>query len=141
MATIKYTVSTNGCWICTSHKPCKGYPMVKINQVLDYVHRVFYRRHNGCIPDGMIVRHTCDNTMCCNPGHLVLGTHADNVADRVIRDRSAKGENNGRAKLSKAQVLLIRGDLTTPKAHLAKQFNVDRKLIRSIQQGEIWKSI
>lgn len=64
-------------------------------------HRFAYWLANGQ-PDEMpeVVRHKCDNPPCCNPHHLIGGTHADNVKDRVQRGRSATGDRNkgGRRK-------------------------------------------
>ncbi len=38
-------------------------------------------------PDGRlpVIRHTCDESACVNPGHWVLGTKADNAADYEAR--------------------------------------------------------
>src|SRR5688572_27215265 len=43
-------------------------------------HRVAYELVNGAIPRGLHVLHTCENSRCCNPSHLHLGTHAENIA-------------------------------------------------------------
>jgi len=56
----------------------------------------------GPIPEGMNVLHTCDNAVCCNPGHLYLGTHLDNEADKKARNRHARGQTHGRSKLRRA---------------------------------------
>ena len=89
--------------------------------------------------DGHVVRHLCDNQACCNPYHLLLGSHSDNVQDRVNRDRSAKGERNGRAKLTSSDVAIIRS-APEKAAEMAERFNVSIHTIRGIRQGTIWRS-
>lgn len=43
----------------------------------------------------ILVMHECDNRACCNPGHLRLGTDADNIADCVAKGRNSRGEKHG----------------------------------------------
>jgi hypothetical protein len=59
------------------------------------VNRVAYFLHYGVDPVGFLVRHKCDNRPCCNPAHLILGTHQDNMDDMRERRRAAAGDNNG----------------------------------------------
>jgi transposase-like protein len=54
-------------------------------------HRAAYIVHNGPIPDGYVVRHACDNPPCVEPTHLLVGTHADNEADKWQRGRGPLG--------------------------------------------------
>jgi hypothetical protein len=103
-------------------------------------HRMAYRIVNGPIEPGLIIRHTCDNPICCNPAHLIKGTHADNVADRVGRDRSAKGEVNGRHKLTELEVRLIRASPLSDK-YFANRFDVHEDTVRDARRGKTWKHV
>ena len=139
---IKYKIVENGCWECTSH--CTndvGYVKVHNKGKQESGHRYMYRKYYGDIPQGKVVRHKCDNRWCVNPNHLSIGTHADNVKDRVKRNRSAIGVNNGRSKLKELEVLEIFKDNTTPKMQLARKFNIDPKVVRDIKQRKTWKHI
>lgn len=48
-------------------------------------HRAVWLLFVGPIPEGLHVRHKCDNPPCCNPNHLELGTHQQNMQDRADR--------------------------------------------------------
>lgn len=136
---LKYKITKEGCWKCTSH--CtnnQGYVKITIKGKQDYGHRYMYKLKNGDI-NNEVVRHICDNRWCINPDHLIQGSHQDNVNDRVLRERSATGESNGRSKLSEEDVLNIFYDYKTPKMELARQHNVDPKVIRNIKNKVTWK--
>lgn len=50
-------------------------------------HRFSFEAHNGPIPDGGVVMHSCDNPICVNPSHLSAGTQRGNMADRDAKGR------------------------------------------------------
>jgi hypothetical protein len=77
------------------------------------VHRVVWMCLNGPQPPKMDVCHTCDVRHCCNPDHLWLGTHQQNM-----RDMAAKGR--GLTGLKAAQTHCIRGhELTRDNIYLS----------------------
>lgn len=138
---MKY-IKNNDCWECTSHaRNAHGYAVVSRGGKLQYAHRLTYQDKFGPIPEGLVLRHTCDNSKCINPDHLITGTQLENIQDRVLRDRSAKGINNGRAKLTEDSVKAILADTSTPKIQLARQFGVDPKMIRNIKNKVNWTHI
>lgn len=132
--------SPTTCWPWTGPLREHGQGEFKVDGANKLVHRVAFELAFGEIPEGMVVRHTCDNGACCNPKHLLTGTHADNVRDRVIRQRGAIGENAGRAKLNNESVLTIRGSKATAKT-LAAQYGVSEATIHGIRQGRSWKHL
>lgn len=90
----------NECWPWKRARNAKGYGHASMEGAKAIAHRAAYRLAKGEIPAGMIVRHTCDHPACCNPDHLVVGTHADNRADAIERGRTTAGQatcKNGHA--------------------------------------------
>lgn len=107
-------------------------------------HRVAYEFVLGKIPDGMHTLHSCDVRHCCNPAHMSLGTNADNVADKVSKDRHSRGELNAHHKLTEADVLAIRaeyarngGRLPNAKA-LAAKYGIKPNSIVNAAAGRTW---
>jgi hypothetical protein len=76
------------CWEWTGAKNKWGYGAVGKNYKILRAHRVAWElHHNAVVPNGLMVCHTCDNRLCCNPDHLWLGTAADNQQDMVKKGR------------------------------------------------------
>ena len=91
-----------GCWLWTGATDGKGYGVLsgRMNGSerplrVEKAHRVSYEKYIGVIPDGMVIRHKCDNPQCTNPDHLEVGTQKDNM-----RDCSSRGRLNRKSLLN-----------------------------------------
>lgn len=100
------------CWPWIgSTTPEGGYGRFTRDNEHCYAHRsAFECEHGEGSADGLLCRHKCDNPPCCNPNHILLGTHKDNVHDAIERGRARKavGEEASGAKLTETLVLKAR---------------------------------
>lgn len=134
----------NGCivWIGPAHD-AMGYGRIRIGRRMVYIHRAAWEAARGPVPDGAVVRHTCDNPPCINVDHLTLGTQAENVADMFTRGRVDRhGERNNSARLTTTQVAQIRARRTggeTQRA-LAREFGVSESQISNIIRNRHWRN-
>lgn len=77
----------DACWVWRGALVSTGYGQTRWYGRQVPAHRVAYELVKGPIPDGHLIRHTCDNPPCCNPAHLLPGTPLDNARDRTERGR------------------------------------------------------
>jgi hypothetical protein len=125
------------CWNFTGKKTSKGYGQLSMINETWYAHRFSYLLFNGKLEPDLMVRHKCDNPICVNPYHLETGTHQDNMRDRNIRGRTAKGTRNPNSKLTEEQVLAIYKDERLYK-EISKQYGVLPDTISRIKSGRNW---
>jgi hypothetical protein len=92
------------CWEWRYARSAGGYGQMWHAGRVRYVHRLVYEMECGPIPAGAHVLHSCDNPPCCNPAHLRVGTHADNMDDMRRRGRA----NGGTPKLTREQASALR---------------------------------
>ena len=145
----------SGCWIWQGATAKNGYGAIGLGrraEGIEYSHRVAWTIANGTIPDRLYVLHRCDNRRCCNPSHLFLGTHADNMRDAASKGRLAaqatpeclaRGESHPNARLTADDVRTIRalrqlGVRTWP---IANEFGVSRSLVCLINANRIWRNV
>lgn len=135
------------CWEWTGNRTRGGYGRLQSGgkgSPSVMAHRLSYELSAGPIPDGMFVCHRCDTPACVNPAHLFVGTPAENTADMIAKGRkrtvAPRGEGNGKAILTEAQVRDIK---SRPRrygfmAKLAREFGVSQKTIQGIFTGRTW---
>ena len=105
-------------------------------------HRLAYEYHHGPIPDGLVVRHHCDNPPCMLIEHLTIGTQRDNHDDAVERDRwhPTRGDRNNRSTMTIDKVRELRrlkGEGWTH-SQLAENFGISKTSVASIAARERW---
>lgn len=129
------------CWPWTAMLNGGGYGRFRDRKRKVLAHRYAWEQAHGPIPAGMLVCHRCDNPRCCNPAHLFLGTSADNATDRNTKGRQARGDGNGRAKLTTEIVRDIRSryaDGAVNKSGLARSLGVSGTTIQSVLEHKSW---
>lgn len=135
----------DGCWLWTRGKTRAGYgvfhPRHNVNVL---THRLAWMLTNGDIPAGMCICHDCpagDDPACCNPAHVFLGTHKDNMRDGYAKGRFkardadpvCKGSRHGVSKLNEELVRQIRASYD---AGLMNQYELARE--HGVTQATVW---
>ena len=143
-----------GCWLWTGGVTNTGYGKFFFKNAVAKAHRVAYQLFIGEIAPvhgqdyrGPCVIHSCDNRLCVNPSHLRLGSHLENMADKVQRhrfiSRPLHGEQHQNSKLRNTDIPIIRElhRAGKPAREIAPLFGVHRITIHSILTGKTWATI
>lgn len=87
----------HGCWLWTGARRGRDelqYGCLWFRGRHDSAHRVAWILTHGEIPEiedsdghGTCVLHKCDTPLCVNPEHLFLGTHLQNMQDKLAKKR------------------------------------------------------
>jgi len=137
------------CWDWIGSRDSNGYGKLKVNNPRRhiYAHVTAYRLVKGSTGD-LYVCHSCDRPCCCNPNHLWLGTNRDNQLDCVKKgrrgnDKDQRGEANGNAVLTAANVVEIRRMIEAGMYNttIAKMFGVTHSMISRIRRGKAWSGV
>lgn len=132
----------DACWLWTGKRLKSGYGRITWHGHQVYSHRLAYQLAYGDFDQLLEVCHSCDTPSCCNPKHLFLGTHQENIDDCTAKKRNAFGERQGRRKLNWEQVREIRrlrNQEHSRLAHLAQRFGVTPGTIRYVVENVTWK--
>jgi hypothetical protein len=133
------------CWPYRSGRN-RGYGIFWLNGRSLRANRLAWELTFGEIPDEQAVLHDCpggDNSACCNPLHLWLGTDAENMQDRDRKGRQASGDRNGRRlhppKLSAdiaQRIRALKGKEL--QRETAERYQVTQQTVSRIQRGDLW---
>lgn len=75
-------------WLWQGSLTSAGYGHVTLNGAQVYVHRLVYKHMVDDIPAGLEIDHMCLVRHCCNPAHLDVVTHSENMR-RIAQRQTA----------------------------------------------------
>jgi len=135
---------TDTCWIWQGGRNNYNYGRTTHQGKRCLIHRLMFCLFNQLSLESIadkVVMHSCDNPPCVNPGHLRLGTIADNNKDMVLKGRQVRGETQGSSKFSNEQIREIRQAPKTAIKSLIIKFGVNPRTIHRIRQNKVWRHI
>lgn len=142
------------CWNWKAGMFTQGYGAAMLLGRPHYASRIAFMLAHGD-PGKRLVLHSCDNRKCCNPSHLRLGTHRDNMKDMADQGRASQGDEHwtrqrpkdvlkgakvGNSKLTAVEVRSIRkareqGD----ELHvIAERFGITKQRVWQIVHRKAW---
>lgn len=138
------------CWEFFGAQKVEGYGRVFHDGKLILAHRLSYCLCNGLNLETfkksrLLVRHTCDNPPCCNPRHLLAGTPAQNVADKMARGRAnaPRGSAMSNALLTESDIPIIRQRLADGdrRRDVAADYGVSLSTIDTVKSRRTWSHV
>lgn len=97
----------DGCWEWQGATNRGGYGKYNYGGKEYRSHVVAWSLANGrYLAPGMLVRHLCNNKLCCNPSHLREGTSSENAQDRIADGTQhvfPSGESHPNAQITDAE--------------------------------------
>lgn len=137
-----------GCWAWQASLSPNGYGLFWFGGKYRSAHRVSYELYRGEIPEGHFVLHDpvlCNNGRCVAPHHLRVGTHQENVDDKIISGTKLQGERVTGAKLTEELVRAIRAEYAAggiTHSELAEKYGVaSRRTIERVVNRQTWKHV
>lgn len=140
----KHVIRNEDCWGWNGSIEKNGYARMSCRDIpARHAHVASFLLFKGNIPKEKQINHLCLKRHCTNPDHLYLGTQTENMKDKILANRQAKGSKNGNSKLTEDCVKKIKNLLSNGEkaSVIAKIFSVTPEQIYNISSGSQWKHI
>jgi len=140
----KHVIKREGCWGWKGSIEKNGYARLSCRDIaFRHAHTASYFFNLGKIKEGNQVNHLCNNRSCSNPLHLYEGTQKENMRDKILSNRQAKGSKNGNSKLCEEDVIKIKYLLENGETThvIGKLFNISEVQIGNIKNGKQWTHV
>ncbi|WP_413252757.1 HNH endonuclease [Streptomyces griseoaurantiacus] len=112
----------DACWPWVGFIPPQGYgqftaddPVGKRRNYKSHRWLMGHLRGKELEPDEVVL-HSCDVRKCCNPRHLRIATHAENMADMVAKGRG-QNQNKGKTHCDKGHEFTRENTYVKPNGH------------------------
>jgi hypothetical protein len=132
----------NECLIWPYGRHQQGYGILHYGGSAAFVHRLVCEQTHGESPSSIHeAAHSCGNGHlgCVNPNHLSWKTPAENTADKITHGTLARGERNGKSRLTQndvRKIMSMKGRFSLDE--VASRFGVKRPTIADIYAGRTW---
>jgi hypothetical protein len=127
LARIDCEPGLKACWPWLGTKQSCGYGIFVVNGKIVLAHRWSYEHHNNKkLNKKLVVRHMCDNPICCNPTHLLEGTQKENMQDAYERKRRHHKTALKREIVEQIFKLKLQGYLNK---EIASKLNISRQVV------------
>lgn len=125
----------NACWPFTGKLNSKGRPYFTADGEKDLAYRITYELvHGEGSLTGAIARHTCDQEDCCNPAHIIPGSHQENMNDMKERERHGLPHHTVRA-------IRKLGDMGLAHAAIADRFGIARSTVSEMIERKNYQHV
>lgn len=132
------------CWEWLGGHTGEGRPCYDLHGKKVTAYKLVYELFHGVkVPAAQLIRHKCDNGGCCNPHHLELGSHQENMDDMKKRERHGLPAITVKAirkLLEQAAINKAKGVAYETHDEIAEKFGVDRSTVGRIDRGETSRS-
>lgn len=128
----------DSCWLWNGAVSGNGYGLFTIRRRNISAHKASYVMVFGEVPDGLILRHSCNVRICVNPRHLNPGTHRENEQDKIDAGRKPRGNACSGVKIRDEEIGVVLNRLKSgdSQSSIARDYGVSQALIWKIGNGK-----